>query len=609
MRKRHGNEIQGWNGKLLRVNLTTGACEAEALNENWAREFLGGRGLGTKYFIEEVAADIDPLSPENKLIMATGPLTGTYGAANGRYMVITKSPLTGTIACSNSGGYFPSELRYAGYDMIIFEGKAEYPSYLQINNDKVQLVGAVHLWGKTTAETEDAILAEFHGDAKVAAIGQAGEKQVNFACIINDKHRAAGRSGVGAVMGSKNLKAVAVRGTGGVSVADKMGFREAALEAYGLLKQNPVSAEGLPALGTPVLVNVINQLGALPTRNFQLDTFSGADAISGETLAATYLKRNKACMGCIIGCGRVTGLKGARFGGAGEGPEYESIWALGASCGIDDLAAITKANYICNEDGMDPISLGATIACAMEMAEKGILSEEEVGMPLQFGDGDALVKLVEMTGKREGFGEKLALGSYRMADSFGVPELSMTVKKQEFPAYDGRGVQGMALNYATSNRGACHVRGYLISPEVLGLPEKLDPQETDGKATWAKIFQDFTAVVDSSGICLFTTFALGVPQFAKFCTAATGLDFNETALMELGDRIYNMERLFNLKAGIDPSQDTLPKRLLNEPIADGPLKGEVARLDQMLPVYYEERGWSSDGIPTEEKLQALGLAS
>ncbi|MCW8858330.1 MAG: aldehyde ferredoxin oxidoreductase family protein [Deltaproteobacteria bacterium] len=601
--------MSGWQGKLLRVDLTAGTCKTEKLNEKWAKDYLGGRGLGSKYFVEEVAPDVDPLSPENKLIMAAGPLTGTYGAANGRYMVITKSPLTGTIASSNSGGYFPSELRYAGYDMIIFEGKAEYPSYLQIHDDKVQLVGAVHIWGKSSQDTEDAILAEFHGDAKVACIGPAGENLVKFSCIINDKHRAAGRSGVGAVMGSKNLKAVAVRGTGGVKIADPIAYREAALESYSLLKQNPVSSEGLPALGTPVLVNVINQMGALPTRNFQKDTFAGAEAISGETLAATYLKRNKGCMGCIIACGRVTGLKGSRFSGDGEGPEYESIWALGAACGVDDLAAITKANYICNEYGMDTITAGSTVACAMELAEKGLISEEEIGMPLKFGDADAMVKLIEMTAKCEGFGEKLALGSYRLAESYGAPELSMTVKKLEFPAYDARGVQGMALNYATSNRGACHVRGYLISPEVLGLPEKLDPQATEGKATWAKIFQDFTAVVDSSGVCLFTTFAIGVPQFANFCTTATGVTYSDEALLEVGDRIYNLERLFNLKAGIDPSQDTLPKRLLEDPISDGPLKGEVAKLDQMLPEYYQERGWSAEGIPTDEKLQALGLAS
>ena len=600
-------DLKGWQGKLLRVDLTAGTCTDEVLNQQWAKEYLGGRGLGTKYFVEEVAPDVDPFSAENKLILAAGPLTGTYGAANGRYMVITKSPLSGTISSSNSGGYFPSELRYAGYDMIIFEGKAEYPSYLQIHDNKAQLVGAVHLWGKSTQATEDQILAEFHGDAKIACIGPAGENLVSFAAIINDKHRAAGRSGIGAVMGSKNLKAIAVRGTGGVKIADPAAYREAALEAYGMLKQNPVSGEGLPALGTPVLVNVINQLGALPTRNFQKDTFEGAEAISGEALASTYLKRNKGCMGCIIGCGRVTGLAGARFSGDGEGPEYESIFSLGSACGVEDLAAITKANYICNEYGMDTISVGATVACAMELAEKGLVSEEEVGMTLGFGDADAMVKLVEMTATREGFGEKLAMGSYRLAESYGAPELSMSVKKLEFPAYDGRGIQGIGLNYATSNRGACHVRGYMISPEVLGLPEKLDPQATEGKAVWTKIFQDFTAAVDSSGVCLFTTFAIGAPQFANFCTAATGAEFTEETMLEIGERIYNMERLFNLKAGVDPSQDTLPKRILEEPIADGPLKGEVSKLDQMLPEYYQQRGWSSEGVPTDERLQVLGL--
>ncbi len=600
--------MSGCYGKLLRVDLTAGTCKIEALNDKWAKEFIGGRGLASKYLAEEVAADIDALSPKNKLIMATGPLTGTYGAANGRYMVVTKSPLTGTIASSNSGGYFPCELRYAGFSMIIFEGKAEHPCYLQIYNDRVELVGAVHLWGKPTQETEDAILAEFHGDAKVACIGPAGENQVLFANIMNDKHRASGRSGVGAVMGSKNLKAVAVRGTGGVKVAKPAAFRETAIETYGMLKENPVSGEGLPALGTPVLVNVINQFGALPTRNFQEDTFAGAEAISGEALAATYLKRNKGCMGCVIGCGRVTSLSGARFSGSGEGPEYETLWSLGATCGVDDLAAITKANYICNEYGMDTITAGATVACAMELYEKGLINEAEIGMSLNFGDADAMVKLVEMAAKKEGFGAKIALGSYRLAESYGAPELSMTVKKQEFPAYDGRGMQGMALNYATSNRGACHVRGYLVSPEILGLPEKIDPQATDGKATWAKIFQDFTAVVDSVGVCLFTTFALGVPQFAKFYSAATGVELTDEGLLEAGDRIYNLERVFNLAAGIDPSQDTLPKRLLEDPISDGPLKGEVAKLDQMLPEYYEQRGWSVKGIPSKKKLQELGLA-
>lgn len=598
----------GWHGKVLRVNLSARTCAIEDLNMAWAREYLGGRGLGSKYLTEEVAPETDPLSPANKLILATGPLTGTYGAANGRYMAVTKSPLTGTIASSNSGGYFPNELKFTGFDLVIIEGKADRPVYLKIHNQRAEVADATHLWGKSTHETEDLILREFHADAKVACIGPAGEKLVRFACIVNDKHRAAGRSGVGAVMGSKNLKAVAVRGTGGVGVADAPAFREAARETFRMLRNHPVTAEGLPALGTAVLVNVINQSGALPTRNFQSGTFEGAEDISGERLAQTYLKRNKGCMGCVIGCGRVTALADPRWSGNGEGPEYETLWALGAACGIADLAAITKANYLCNEYGMDTITAGATVACAMELYQRGLVTEAEAGMPLAFGSGEALVRMFELIGTGEGFGAKLGLGSYRLAEGYGAPELSMTVKKLEFPAYDGRGIQGMALEYATSNRGACHVRGYMVSPEILGVPEKLDPQVTEGKAGWTKAFQDFTAVVDSAGICLFTTFAIGAPQVTNLLNAATGLNLSQDEILAAGDRIWNLERVFNLKAGIAPSQDTLPPRLLNEPIPDGPIKGSVARLGAMLPDYYRARGWDEGGIPTAEKLASLGLA-
>jgi aldehyde:ferredoxin oxidoreductase len=598
----------GWTGKILRVNLAEKKCTVEKINEDWAKEYIGGRGLGVKYFTEEVSPDVDPMGAENKLIFATGPMSGTYGAANGRYMVITKSPLTGTIASSNSGGYFASELKYAGFDMIIFEGKADKPVYLKIYNDKCAVVDASHLWGKSTFEVEDIIHEEFHGDAKVAAIGQAAENLVHFSCIMNDKHRAAGRSGVGMVMGSKNLKAIAVRGTGGVRVADKKAYREAALNSYAMLRENPVTGTGLGALGTAVLVNVINQSGALPTRNFKSGTFEGAENISGEKMAETILKRNKSCMGCFIGCGRVTKISDPRFPDVGEGPEYEPIWALGAHCGVDDLNAIAKTNFICNETGMDPISLGGTIACAMELFERGIIKEEEVGFPINFGNAEAVVKLADMASKGEGFGKKIALGSYRLAESYGHPELSMTVKKLEFPAYDPRGIQGMALTYATNNRGACHVRGYLVSPEILGLPEKLDPQSTEGKATWGKIFQDFTAVVDSVGVCLFTTFALGVPEFRAFYNAITGFDLTDDDILKIGERVWNLERVFNLEAGISPDQDTLPKRLLEEPLPDGPMEGNVARLSEMLPEYYKLRGWDEKGYPTEEKLKELNLA-
>lgn len=597
----------GWHGKVLRVDLTAKTCTTETLNMTWARQYIGGRGLASRYLVEEVSPEVDALSPANKLIMSAGPLTGTYGAANGRYMVVTKSPLTGTIASSNSGGYFPNELRYAGFDMIIIEGKSPEPVYLQIYNQKAVLASASHLWGKSTHETEKIICKEFHGDAKVACIGQAGEKLVNFACIINDKHRAAGRSGVGAVMGSKNLKAIAVRGTDGVAVARPAEFREVARESFTMLKKNPVTSKGLPALGTPVLVNIINQSGALPTRNSLSGTFEGAEKISGEQLVKSYLKRNKGCMGCVIGCGRVTRLEDQRWSGAGEGPEYETLWALGAACGISDLAAVTKANYLCNEFGMDTITAGSTVACAMELFEKGIITEAETGMPLNFGNGEALVRMIELIGNGQGFGVKLGQGSFRLADSYDVPEYSMSVKKLEFPAYDGRAIQGMGLEYATSNRGACHVRGYLVSPEIMGVPEKLDPQATEGKAGWAKTFQDLTAVVDSTGICLFTTFALGLPNFTKFINAATGMDLSDEQALQAGERIWNMERIFNLKAGIGPSLDTLPKRILQDPLPDGPMKGAVARISEMLPEYYRLRGWDEQGIPGAARLEELGI--
>jgi len=597
--------MYGWTGKILRVNLTDRSYKIENLNFDWAKKFIGGRGLASKYLYEEVDPNVDPLSPENKLIFATGPLTGTLGAANGRYMVVTKAPLTGAIASSNSGGYFPSEMKYAGYDMIIFEGKADKPVYLAIYNDKVEIRDASHIWGKTTDQTEDIIRNEFHQDAKIASIGPAGEKLVKFACVINDKHRAAGRTGVGAVMGSKNLKAVAIRGTGGVKIAKKDEYRVAAFNAYKLLKESPVTSKGLPKYGTAVLVNVINENGLFPTKNFQFDTFDGSPEISGEKLAQTYLKRNKGCMGCIIGCGRVTQLAGDVVK---EGPEYEPIWALGADCGVSDLKAITKANYICNEYGLDPISAGATLACAMEMYEKGLIPDSDVEMPLRFGDPDVLVTMIEKMGKREGFGDKLAEGSYRLAEMYGNTYYSMSVKKLEFPAYDGRVAQGMAINYATSNRGACHVRGYMISPEIMGIPEKLDPTSTEGKAEWCKIFQDVTALVDSSGVCLFTTFAITSAQITDFLNAACGFDYSEDYYVECGERIYNLERLFNLKAGIDPSNDTLPKRILEEPVPDGPHKGSVAKLSELLPKYYAVRGWTPDGLPTEDKLKALQLA-
>jgi len=595
-------------GKLLRVNLSSGTIQTEAIPADLAEKYIGGRGLATKYYTEEVPAGVTALSPENKLIMMTGPLTGTFATSAGRYMCVSKAPLTETIGCANSGGNFGAELKYAGFDGIILEGRSPEPVYLHIKNGKAVLRPADKLWGKTVYETTD-MLNETHGpEAKVACIGPAGENGVLYAAIMNDKHRAAGRGGLGAVMGSKNLKAVVVRGTDGIKVADSEGFLAACIDARRKLRSHPVTGTGLGVYGTEILVNIVNSVGALPVHNWRDGAvYKDAEDISGEALAEKYLVRNKGCFGCTIACGRVTKIPNGPYKSAGEGPEYEAAWALGASCGINDLAAICKVNFLCNEYGMDPITLGATYACAMELFDKGLLTKEEIGGPLAFGDAQSIVDFAVKTAMKEGFGARLAEGSYRLAESVGHPELSMSVKKQEMPAYDGRGAQGMGLSYATSNRGGCHVRGYMTSPEILGIPTKMDPLVTEGKAAMLKVFQDLTAVVDSAGICLFTTFGMGLPEIGAQLRPATGFSYTDEEILKTGERIWNMEKLYNLSGGFSKKDDTLPPRLLKEALPEGPAKGKVCELDTMLAEYYQVRGWDAEGVPTPEKISELGL--
>lgn len=596
--------MYGYQGKILRVDLTKGTSTVEALDLEKATKFIGGRGLGTKIFMEEVPADVDALSESNKLIVATGPLTGTPTPTGGRYMVVTKSPLTGTIASSNSGGYWGAELKFAGYDVIILEGKAEKPVYLMIEDDKVEFRDAAHLWGKVVSETTEILEKEIPEKSRVMTIGPAGEKLSKMAAIMNDFDRAAGRSGVGAVMGSKNLKAIAVRGTQKVQIADEEALKAVVKDCTSKIRENGVTGQGLPTYGTAVLVNIINENGVFPVNNFQGSQFEQAEEISGETLTEKYLVRKDPCYRCPIACGRYCKVDDIE----GGGPEYETIWAFGGDCGVSDMGSVIKANYWCNEMGLDTISTGTTIAAAMELYQKGFIKDEELdGMPLSFGNNEAVVEWTKRIGLRQGFGDKMADGSYRLADSYGVPELSMSVKKQELPAYDPRGIQGQGLQYATSNRGGCHVRGYLISPEILGLPEKLDRFSLEGKATWVKIFQDLTAFIDSSGLCLFTSFAMGAGDYAAMISAVIGKELSADDVLMSGERIWNIERVFNLSAGIDPSQDTLPKRLLEDGIVDGPSKGNVTRLSELLPEYYSIRGWGVEGVPSDERKEMLGI--
>ncbi|MCB1789802.1 MAG: aldehyde ferredoxin oxidoreductase family protein [Gammaproteobacteria bacterium] len=614
-----------WTRKILRIDLTSGTCTAEALNMAWAADYLGQRGLATKYLSEEVDPTCDALGPDNKLIMTTGPLTGTMASTGGRYSVVTKSPLTGLVACSNSGGFIGAEMKNAGWDMIIFEGKSPEPVYLYVENDTAELRSAAGLWGKSVWETDE-LLHKTHQDPllRVACIGRSAEQGCLYAAVVNDLHRAAGRSGVGTVMASKNLKAVAIRGTKGVgNVKDPKGFMDAVRAGKQVLADNAVTGQGLPTYGTQVLMNVINGIGAMPTRNMREVQFDGAHKISGEAMheprksdGKPNLTTNAGCFGCTIACGRISTVDRGHFSvenkpeywGNSGGLEYEAAWALGSDTGVDDLDAITYVNFVCNEDGIDPISFGATVAAAMELFEEGAITTADTGgIDLSFNRADTLVKLAELTAKGEGFGKDIGLGSKRLCEKYGRPELSMTVKSQEFPAYDPRGIQGMGLAYATSNRGACHLRGYTVASEVLGIPVKTDPLATEGKAELVKAFQDATAAVDSSGLCVFTTFAWSMENIAPQVDAACEGDWSVDKMLEVGERIWNLERDFNMRAGMTADQDTLPKRLLKDAANVGPAKGRVNDLDKMLPEYYALRGWTADGQITPETRARFGL--
>lgn len=593
-----------YNLTLLRIDLTNHSIKREKIDENLAKKYIGGRGLGTKILYDEGIAKVDALSPENKIAFLGGPLTGVNVPTGGRYMVVTKAPLNNMIASSNSGGVWGAKMRYAGYDVILVEGKSEKPVYIHIEDEKVEILDATDLWGKESELVEETLKGR-HENVSVLNIGPAGENLSLIAAIMNESDRAAGRGGVGAVMGSKNLKAIAIASKRSViQPQDPDKLREAVTEAHRKIRENGVTGEGLPTYGTSVLVNIVNNIGSYPTKNFQESQFENADHTSGETLREKYLVKQGYCHRCPIGCGRVINHDGKVIGG----PEYEPIWAFGGNCAVDDLHAINEANRLCNELGLDAISAPCTIAAAMELYQKGLITDADCdGVPLKWGSAEAIVEWTKRMGYGEGkLAQLMAQGSYRLCEHYGVPEVSMSVKKQELPAYDPRGIQGIGITYATSNRGGCHVRGYMISPEVLGLPEPLDRFVTEGKATWTKIFQDLTAVIDSSGMCLFTSFALGAPDYAAMINAATGTNYDATALLEVGERIYNIERLFNKDAGMKPEDDTLPKRLLDDPIPEGPSKGEVSHLSVTLPDYYKVRGWEN-AFPTQETLKRLEI--
>ena len=590
--------MSGWAGKILDIDLSSGAIKTYPLDEKMARLFLGGRGLGARMLWDEVGPEVEALSPENVLIFTNGPLTATGYQTSNRFSVSTKSPLTGTILDANSGGFWGMQFKKAGYDALIVRGRAEKPVYIEIKSEVVVIKDAAHLWGKRVLETTKA-LGQSDNKRNVVCIGPAGENLSRIAAIMNDGQRSLARGGPGAVMGSKNLKAIVVEGKTRPGIVDADQFKFMLYETRKLLRASPLTSQALPEFGTVVMMNIVNNIGALPTRNHQQAQFEDAELISGEELTDKYLVKNASCWACPIGCTRIS--KTAKV--EAEGPEYETTWAFGAQCGINDLPAIIEANAICNDLGMDTISAGSTIACAMELTEKGRFDSE-----LRFGRADLLAPTLEDMGYRRGLGAELTDGSLRFATKYGLPELSMSSKGLEMPAYDPRGMQGQGLLYATSNRGACHMRGNMLGLEVLGLPKLIDRFQVQGKSSYVILHQNASAAIDSLVICKFTNMGVADEYFARVLTAVTGIPYSTGDLIKAGERVWNLERLYNLREGFTRKEDTLPPRLLTEAAPAGPSKGWVNNLEPMLNEYYRARGWDDQGVPKAKKLADLELA-
>jgi len=601
--------MKGWMGRILRVDLNTGVIKTEALDPELAHKYVGGRGLAAKILYDELQVDCDPLGPDNMLIFANGPLTLSGALCSGRYMVVTRSPLTGTICSSNAGGYFPVAFKAAGYDLIIFTGRAEKPCYVNIEDDLVTLRDATDLWGLDTRQTTALLAEKSHRDAKISCIGPAGENLVRYAAIMNDVDRAAARSGVGAVMGSKNLKAVVIHGTKGVTVDNPEEIMRATIMANYIKKTDLGQAFG--EIGTPLFVDVMNANNIMPTKNFQYGFFEDGDIINGAEIIDRTLVRGKSCYGCPMNCGRNTRLpEDSRYEGHGDGPEYETCFSLGSNILIGDLDALTKMNYICNEMGMDTIDAGITLGTIMELCDRGLLSEKEIGFPLSWGDADGSIKLLEMIARAEGFGSEAGQGGQYLARKYGAPEVFMGSKGQGFAGYHPRGMVGQGLLYATSPEGGNHTTGNTVQQEINGIPEPMDPLSANGKAKLVIKRQDDTAFVECCGVCVFPYMLMeeGASILAEFYQAVTGISCTEQEARHLGEREFNLERLFNCRLGYNRADDTLPPRLTEDKHTEGIGEGNTVPLEEMLGEYYQLRGWDANGCPSKDKLAVLGLS-
>jgi aldehyde:ferredoxin oxidoreductase len=612
----------GYMGKILRVNLTTSEITEEFPDENALREYLGGAALATKILLEETKKGIDPLGPENKLIFMTGPLTGTSSPSTGRYSVVTKSPLTNGWGQANAAGFWGRDFKRSGFDGIIFEGRAPKPLYLLTEDGKAKLLDAEELWGKNTSETTR-ILREKHGvKFNVACIGIAGENLVKYAAIMNDCDeenwgRAAGRCGVGAVMGSKNLKAIASRGTLEIPVADPSAYREEAKQRFDWVNQSLLKMT-LEVYGTATMVDLVNVKGGIPTRNWQTGVFENSERINGQAINDSILVKRKPCFACPIHCGRIAEIKEGPFKSKGEGPEYETISSFGTMCGVDNLEAITRAHFLCNEYGIDTVSAGNTVAFTMECYQRGILTKENLdGFDFSWGNAQLIVDIVHKIGKREGIGDLLAEGTMRMAQRLGKgsERFAMNVKGLELPGYDSRAAKITGLAYATANRGGDHITAYIEGPAFLAMPFMIvenadvgDPLVEDPEvALVVKNFEDAFGIFDAIGGCKFMGMVLTAEDWAKLISTLMGYEFSADDFRRTGERIYNLERAYILREGFTRKDDTLPPRLLEDPLPEGPAKGHVVNLDILLDAYYKYRGWDDQGRPTIEKLRELDI--
>ncbi|MBS4212186.1 MULTISPECIES: aldehyde ferredoxin oxidoreductase family protein [Neobacillus] len=599
--------LGGFKNKEVVVDLSSRTIDYRAINEADAKKYIGGRGLGVKYVLDN-GPDVEPLSSENLLCIMTGPVTGSRSSMSGRLCVVTKSPLTGTVTDSHMGGWTAARLKWAGVDNILIKGKSDQPVYLYIEEGKAELRDASSLWGTSAREFVKTMKDQYgEKDLSVMTIGQAGENTVRFSCFINEHDRAAGRGGTGAVAGYKKLKAIVIKAAQkGNMPAPKLEneYKEANKKAVKAILDGGLTAPnkgGLSVYGTNVLTNIINEVGALPTKNSQFTHWEEAEKHSGEYVNTHLRVANNTCHACPVGCKIEVEVKDGKYKTRVESIEFESAWSLGSNCLLSDSEAISYLIDRCNEYGLDTIELGHAFSVTMEAYEKGIITDK-----LNWGDADAMIELTRKIALREGLGGILAEGPARAAAHFGAPELSMSVKGQSIPAYDPRGIQGIGLGYATSNRGACHLRGYTVASEIAGIPEPTDRLKPEGKGELLKVFQDMLAFGDSMNICKFSSFSENAEHYAEQYSAMTGISLTAEDVMKAGERIYNLERYYNNLAGFNKREnDFLPKRFTEEP-ASGNSAGFVSRMDIMLEEYYQVRGWK-DGVVTEEKLRELGI--